>query len=55
MKLLAATLDSPDSLDPTKLANLRLTRTFFVGQGYHAGVVDALRQAWVDELSRRAL
>lgn len=55
MKVLAAMLDDPDSPDPAQLANLKLTRTFFVGQGYHAGAVDALRQAWLDELNRRAL
>jgi hypothetical protein len=55
MKLLAATLGSPEAPDPEQLANLKLTRTFFVGQGYHVGAVDVLRQAWLDELSRRAL
>lgn len=54
MKLLAVTLDDPDSPDPDQLANLRLSRTFFVGQGYHVGAVDALRRAWLDELTRRA-
>jgi hypothetical protein len=55
MKLLADTLDSPEPPDPKQLASLKLTRTFFVGQGYHAGAVDALRQAWLDEFTRRAL
>lgn len=51
MTLLAASLDEPD---PDALTNLRLSRTFFVGQGYHVGAVDALRQAWLDEIVRRA-
>jgi hypothetical protein len=55
MQLLTAVLDSPEAPDPAELAELKLSRTFFVGQGYHAGAVDALRQAWLDELTRRAL
>jgi hypothetical protein len=55
MKVLAAMLADPDSPGPDQLAGLKLTRTFFVGQGYHAGAVDVLRQAWLDELTRRAL
>jgi hypothetical protein len=54
MRFLAAALADPASPDPDQLANLKLSRTFFVGQGYHAGAVDALRQAWLDELIRRA-
>jgi hypothetical protein len=53
MQLLTAILDNPDAPDPGELASVKLSRTFFVGQGYHAGAVDALRQAWVDELNRR--
>jgi hypothetical protein len=55
MKVLAAMLNDPDAPDPDQLASLKLARTFFVGQGYHAGAVDVLRQAWLDELNRRAL
>jgi DivIVA domain-containing protein len=55
MKLLAAMLADPSSPGPDEFANLKLSRTFFVGQGYHAGAVDTLRQAWLDELTRRAL
>ncbi|TDV45433.1 DivIVA domain-containing protein [Actinophytocola oryzae] len=55
MRLLAAALDDPGSPDPDKLAALKLGRTFFVGQGYHVEAVDAVRQAWLDELGRRAL
>lgn len=55
MKLLADTLDSTDAPDPGALADLKLSRTFFVGQGYHVGAVDAVRTAWLEELHRRAL
>lgn len=55
MKLLAAMLADPSSPGPDEFANLKLSRTFFVGQGYHAGAVDTLRKAWLDELTRRAL
>jgi DivIVA domain-containing protein len=55
MKLLAAKLADPGSPGPDDLADLKLSRTFFVGQGYHTGAVDTLRQAWLDELTRRAL
>jgi hypothetical protein len=54
MQLLTATLGNPDAPEPDELANLKLSRTFFIGQGYHAGAVDILRQAWLDELQRRA-
>lgn len=54
VQFLASVLDNPDSPGPDELAKLKLSRTFFVGQGYHAGVVDAVRQAWLDELARRA-
>lgn len=55
MLFLAGALRDPEAADPDALADLRLSRTFFVGQGYHVGAVDALRQAWLDELARRAL
>jgi hypothetical protein len=55
MKLLAYALDNPDVPEPDALAGLKLSRTFFVGQGYHVAVVDAVRAAWLDELRRRAL
>jgi hypothetical protein len=55
MRLLADMLASPDAPDPGALADLKLSRTFFVGQGYHVGAVDAVRAAWLEELDRRAL
>lgn len=51
VKLLAEAADT----NPDELAKLKLSRTFFIGQGYHAGSVDAVRDAWVRELQRRAL
>jgi hypothetical protein len=48
-------LDSTDAPDPGALADLKLSRTFFVGQGYHVGVVDAMKTAWLEELHRREL
>jgi hypothetical protein len=54
MQVLTAALDDPDAPKPDDLADLKLSRTFFVGQGYHAGAVDVLRQAWLAELQRRA-
>lgn len=53
-QFLAATLDSDEAPDPVGFAEVKLSRTFFVGQGYHVDAVDALRQAWLDELIRRA-
>ncbi len=55
MQLLADILASTDAPDPHVLADLKLSRTFFVGQGYHVGAVDTLRTAWLQELDRRAL
>jgi hypothetical protein len=55
MQFFAAALDASELPGPEELAAFKLSRTFFVGQGYHAGVVDAVRQAWVDEFERRAL
>jgi DivIVA domain-containing protein len=58
-KLLAGALtgaaDQDDATTPTAadVANTKLTRTFFIGQGYHTDVVDALRAAWVEELRHR--
>ncbi|MGH3880367.1 MAG: hypothetical protein ACRDSK_25375, partial [Actinophytocola sp.] len=40
---------------PDEVAGLKLSRTFFIGQGYHIGAVEALRAAWVSELKRREL
>jgi hypothetical protein len=54
VQVLAALLADPESAGPDELVTLKLSRTFFVGQGYHVGAVDAVRQAWVDELQRRA-
>jgi len=54
VQVLAALLADPESAGPDELASLKLSRTFFVGQGYHVEAVDAVRQAWVDELRRRA-
>ena len=54
MQILSAMLADPESAGPDEFASLKLSRTFFVGQGYHVGAVDAVRQAWVDELRRRA-
>jgi hypothetical protein len=54
-QLLADMLDSTDAPDPGALADLKLSRTFFVGQGYHVGVVDAMKTAWLEELHRREL
>jgi DivIVA domain-containing protein len=43
-------VDGPTSAD---LMTAKLNRTFFNGQGYHTGAVDALLAAWVDELRHR--
>ncbi|HWM06336.1 MAG TPA: hypothetical protein VNP92_28680 [Actinophytocola sp.] len=56
--MLAAAVTNPDAADgprPEDLASLKLSRTFFIGQGYHTGAVEALRLAWVNELRRRQL
>ncbi len=55
VKLLAEAAASSEAPNPGELAELKLSRTFFIGQGYHAGVVDAVRDAWMRELQRRAL
>jgi hypothetical protein len=56
INLLADALDgTDDGPRPDDLAGLKLSRTFFIGQGYHIGAVEALRSAWVSELKRREL
>jgi hypothetical protein len=50
-----AIADAEDGPRPDDLAGLKLSRTFFIGQGYHIGAVEALRLAWVNELRRREL
>lgn len=56
VKLLArAIADTEDGPRPDDLTGVKLSRTFFIGQGYHIGAVEALRAAWVSELRRREL
>jgi hypothetical protein len=56
VKLLAdAIVSDDDGPRPDDIAGLKLSRTFFIGQGYHIGAVEALRLAWVNELRRREL
>ncbi|MPZ84688.1 MAG: hypothetical protein GEV28_31615 [Actinophytocola sp.] len=56
VKLLAdAVTDPGDGPGPDDIAGVKLSRTFFIGQGYHSGAVEALRLAWVNELRRRQL
>jgi len=55
MQFFADALNGTEAPGPGELAGFKLSRTFFVGQGYHAGVVDAVRRAWVEEFERRAL
>jgi DivIVA domain-containing protein len=56
INLLADALDDTDNGPrPDDLAGLKLSRTFFIGQGYHIGAVEALRSAWISELKRREL
>ena len=55
MTLLAEAITQPDGPRAEEIANLKLSRTFFIGQGYHVGAVEALRLAWVTELRRREL
>jgi hypothetical protein len=50
-----AIADVEDGPRPDEVAKLKLSRTFFIGQGYHIGAVEALRAAWVSELKRREL
>jgi hypothetical protein len=49
---ITATDDGPR---PDDISGVKLSRTFFIGQGYHIGAVEALRAAWVNELRRREL
>jgi hypothetical protein len=49
-RLVAFLAGSPDA---GQLAGFTLARTADAGQGYHARAVDAVRQAWLDELARR--
>jgi len=55
MTVLAGALTDPDGPRAEEVAGLKLSRTFFIGQGYHVGAVEALRLAWVTELRRREL
>ena len=55
MTLLTTAATDPDGPRAEDIAKLKLSRTFFIGQGYHAGAVEALRLAWVSELRRREL
>ena len=56
VKVLAeAIMNADDGPRPDDIAGLKLSRTFFIGQGYHIGAVEALRLAWVNELRRREL
>lgn len=55
MGFLADALDGDRSPSPGELGEFTLSRTVSVGRGYHVGVVDAVRRAWVDEFRRRAL
>lgn len=55
MTLLTRAATDPDGPRADEVAGFRLARTFFIGQGLHAGVVEAIRLAWVTELRRREL
>ncbi|HEX2132287.1 MAG TPA: hypothetical protein VHH15_12070 [Actinophytocola sp.] len=55
MTLLAGAITEPDGPRADEVAGFGLARTFFIGQGYHVGAVEALRLAWVTELRRREL
>jgi hypothetical protein len=55
MGVLADAITDPDGPRPDDVAEFSLSRTFFIGQGYHIGAVEALRLAWVTELRRREL
>ncbi|HEV2778096.1 MAG TPA: DivIVA domain-containing protein [Actinophytocola sp.] len=52
-KLLAAAIERVDGPTSNDLARVKLSRTFFTGQGYHADVVDTLIDAWLWELRHR--
>ncbi|MGW5055559.1 DivIVA domain-containing protein [Actinokineospora sp. NPDC004072] len=49
----AAVQDMGDAPTEEQLSKLRLTLTYFVGQGYDPRTVDALVDAWTLELRRR--
>jgi hypothetical protein len=55
MTTLTAAVTDPDGPRADDIATLKLSRTFFIGQGYHAGAIEALRLAWISELRRREL
>ncbi|GAB3445934.1 hypothetical protein GCM10027436_35800 [Actinophytocola sediminis] len=55
MTMLITAATDPDGPRADDIATLKLSRTFFIGQGYHAGAIEALRLAWVSELRRREL
>lgn len=50
-----AIANTEDGPRPDDISGIKLSRTFFIGQGYHIGAVEALRVAWVNELRRREL
>jgi hypothetical protein len=52
-RLLAAAADQVDGPTAGQLMTLKLHKTFFNGQGYHTGAVDALLAAWIEELRNR--
>jgi DivIVA domain-containing protein len=52
-RLLAEAVEQVDGPTSADLMTAKLNRTFFNGQGYHTGAVDALLAAWVDELRHR--
>jgi DivIVA domain-containing protein len=52
-RLLAAAIERVDGPTSNDLARVKLSRTFFTGQGYHADVVDTLIDAWLWELRHR--
>jgi DivIVA domain-containing protein len=52
-RLLADAIEQVDGPTSADLMTAKLNRTFFNGQGYHTGAVDALLAAWVDELRHR--
>jgi DivIVA domain-containing protein len=52
-RLLAAAIERVDGPTSNDLARVKLSRTFFTGQGYHADVVDRIIDAWLWELRHR--
>ncbi|MFL6120342.1 hypothetical protein [Actinophytocola sp.] len=54
MKVVLAALGELDAAAGVdEVAKVELSRTS-AGQGYHVEAVDAVRQAWIEELMRRA-